>query len=401
VKRLAWLTAAALATVAGVFVLWAFRGTVLLFLLSLAVAAAVRPVVDSQIKPGRSRSLALLLVYGLALGLLVLLVALGSVPLSQELERIGSELVTRYTQLWTRGQTSPAQPPWFHWLPPPQELFSAVAGGRGVAAVESALGVTLSVFGLAGQAVAVLILSVYWALDQARFERLGLSLLPPEQRAPAREIWHKLELTVGAHIRSEAVQSVLAGLLLALCYRLIGLDYPVILALIGAVARLIPWLGFGVAVVPVILIGGANPGLVVLAVVYTLLVFALLEYVLEPRLFDRRRYSSLLVVLLMLALAELWGLVGVLIAPPLATALQTLFAQFVHQTSAGASGQIVEQIADVEQRLESVREVLSASGSPLPPQTLSLVGRLEKLVERSNEVLEDGRSARPAALDSG
>jgi predicted PurR-regulated permease PerM len=388
VKRLAWLTLAVAATLAGLWLLWAFRATVALFLISVGVAAAARPLIDAVARPGWPRGLALLVVYGSAVAVVAGLIAVGGGALSQEFEQIGNQFVRFYDNLWQLGMEADPPPMWAAWLPPPSELYTALAGEQGLIVAEGLLGVTLSLFSVIGSLLAILIFSAYWTLDQARFERLGLSLLPAEQRGGARDVWRRIETAVGAHIRSEALQSLLAGVVLAVGYGVLGLEYPFMLAVVGALARLVPWLGPALAIVPVVALGGANPWLTALAGLYTLAVFGVLQYVVEPRLFDRRGYSSLLVVLLMLAGAELWGLVGVLVAPPLATALQTWFARYVHQSSTLMPTQIAEQIADVEQRLGKVRAAVAQAEAPLPPQTRSLVDRLEKLVQTSSALVE-------------
>jgi len=54
----------------------------------------------------------------------------------------------------------------------------------------------------------------------------------------------------------------------------------------------------------------------------TVLVFVVLEYVVEPRLYNRRQCSPLLVALMLIIMGEGYGVLGVLAAPPLAAALQ-------------------------------------------------------------------------------
>ena len=112
------------------------------------------------------------------------------------------------------------------------------------------LGITLGAFDLLGQLMIVLVLSVYWSADQEHFKRLWLSLLPFERRARARLIWQTLESGLGAYLRSQVIQTVLAVILLGIGYQVLGLQYPVALALIGAIGWLIPWVGVLLAVIP-------------------------------------------------------------------------------------------------------------------------------------------------------
>jgi predicted PurR-regulated permease PerM len=101
----------------------------------------------------------------------------------------------------------------------------------------------------------LLFLSIYWAGNQIHFERLWLSLLPSDQRKRVRETWRTVEAELGAYLRGEVILSLLAGLVLSLGYWLIGSSFPVLLALTGALATLIPMIGVFIAIFPVLLIG--------------------------------------------------------------------------------------------------------------------------------------------------
>jgi putative permease len=391
-KRLAGYTALVLLTLLGAALVWEFRGVLLLFVFSLAIAAALRPLVERQVERGWPRGLAILLVYGLGLGFLFVIGWSLGPRLLDELRLMVDNFVLRYDQVyltWPNG--TQFQQAVVGLLPPPNELYAAIAGPRGEAMAQQLLGVTANLFQTVSQLVVVVFLSLYWSIDQVRFERLWLTLLPADRRARAREIWRAIETGVGAYIRSEIVQGLLAGLLLGLGYRALQLEYPALLALTGALAWLVPWLGVGLALVPVVLVGLATgPLITVLAVIYTLLVFVLLEFGVEPRLYNRRQYNPLLIVLMVLALGEEFGVAGVLMAPPLAAALQILGGHLLQPASTPAAQPVENQVAVLEERLASVRQLLSQSGEAPAPQLVNMLDRLEALVEKANTTVKTG-----------
>ena len=117
---------------------------------------------------------------------------------------------------------------------------------------------------------------------------------------------------------------------------MLGLQYPVALALIGAIGWLIPWVGVLLAVIPALWVGlSSSLALGLLAAAFTIGVLCFLEFVVEPRLFNRRRFSSLLVVIVVLVLVDEYGLIGILLAPPLAAAIQILAGQLMRSTHDG------------------------------------------------------------------
>jgi predicted PurR-regulated permease PerM len=393
-KRLAWLTSVILAVLMGLLIVWQFRQAVGLFLISLALAAAVRPLVNRLVALGAPRNLALFLIYLAGLAVLFALIFEISEPLFTELQRAADNFVVAYDQIWAGWpQGTTFQQTVVKWLPPPAVLYESIGDDQGGTLLSRLLGVTANIFDVVSNSLIVLDLSLYWAVDQDHFERVWLSLLPVEYRARARNSWRSIETGVGAYLRSELVQSVLAGLLLGLGYGALGLPYPTLLAIVSAFVLLIPWLGAILATALVCGIGlSISPWLGLVVALYTLAIFGLLQWVVEPRLFNRQPYSSLLVVLLVIALGEIWGLAGVLVAPPLAVALQLAFNYFIQQSAASSATEISEKFDELEIRLQAVRTILAEAETAPTPQALSLVERLSELTRRAHATLQSDKS---------
>jgi predicted PurR-regulated permease PerM len=387
-KRLAWFTLIVLATLTAAVLFWEFRVAVILFILSLAVAAAVRPLVDHIAARGLSRGLALLFTYVLCVGGIIALVMILSGPLLENLQQLTKDLALGYEQLkaqWPYGsslQRSLAQQ-----LPSVSELSQALTGPQGGAVVQTVLGITLGSFDLLGQLMIVLVLSMYWSADQEHFKRLWLSLLPFEARARAREVWQNIETGFGAYLRSQVIQSVLAIILLGIGYQLLGLNYPIALALIGAISWLIPWVGVLLVVIPAVVVGlSINPVLGLLAAVFAIGVLVFLEYVVEPRLFNRERFSSLLVVIVLLVLSDQYGFIGILVAPPVAAAIQIFAGQLIRSTTLARATptpiELAQPIGVLQARLTAVQARLAAQ-TESAPELINLLDRLTKLIEQA------------------
>ncbi len=394
-KRLAGLTAVALATLLALILAWAFRQVIAIFALSLALAAALRPLVDYMVERRWPRGAALLLVYGLTVALVAAGLIVMSPPLASELRLVADRLASAYDRIyanWPEG--SAFQSAAVQWLPPPSDLYAAFAGPRGEAMFQRLFGLTATVFGALSAVTIVFFLSLYWGIDQARFERLWLALLPAERRARAREIWRSIETGVGAYVRSEVTQGFVAAVLLGVGYWLVGVPYPILLALAGAVAWLIPYLGAVLGLLPVLAVTWpVSPLGAVLATALTMAVYLALELVVQPRLYSRQQYNSLLIVLTMLALSQSFGLVGLLIAPPLAAALQILLTRLLEVETAPEAQPWEDQYEALQARLAEVRHRLAAGGETPEPQLLNMVERLDQLVGEAGDALraEAGR----------
>ena len=273
-------------------------------------------------------------------------------------------------------------------LPPPSKLFEAVTGSQGQLVLPAILGFTQGIGGVVSGVIVILFLSIYWSINQIHFERLWLSLLPSGQRKQARGIWRTIEPDLGAYIRSEVIQSLLAGLLLGLGYWLLGSPYPALLALVGALACLIPVVGAALAVIPVLLVGLlTSVQLSLFTALYTLVVLIALGVWVKPRLFNRRWDNPILTMVLLIALADAFGLVGIIVAPPLSVVCQILWSRLVsHRAVLGAAA----QVSDLKERQARLWATIKAMDEPPLPLVTSSMERLTHLIEKAEPILQAG-----------
>ncbi len=383
--RLVTSGAAVIITLLALLLVWQLRLAVVYVLISLALAAAVRPLFRAWSGRNWPRRLGLL---GLCLvvvaGLAFLLITAGTLA-AREIQQLAANTATQDAwkmPLWLQG--SAFQQALAGRLPSPSQIFTAVAGEKGQLLVPGLLGLSSSLLDTLAGALLVLFLSVYWTIHHTHFERLWLSLLPPARRTQVRAIWRSIEPEIGAYIRSELVQSLLTGLILAVGFWALGSPYPALLALAGAAACLIPVVGTALAVVVVGVTGLlTNAPLSLLTAAYTALVFIAMGIWLKPRLFTRAENNPFLTVAILIVLAQAFGLPGIIVAPPLSTVCQILWTHLIsQQASLGAAA----QVSDLKDRLDKVREAIAAMDEPPQALVASAVQRLSELIDKSEPV---------------
>ncbi len=164
----------------------------------------------------------MLAVYG---SILVLFGALGYSSCSSrsgsELGNISEDLSNIYRTLVVRWGGGVAQnlPALSARLPRPESWDRCWPASDVSGTVQRLASVTSSVTNFLTYAGIAVVVSIYWISDRLHFERLLLSLLPATHRTRARAMWRTLEAGVGAYLRSELVQGVLAAMLLAPAFR--------------------------------------------------------------------------------------------------------------------------------------------------------------------------------------
>jgi predicted PurR-regulated permease PerM len=316
---------------------------------------------------------------------LIAIIFLVTGPLVANLQQAVNDLFTayeRFKNVWLHAQF-PQSINFAKQLPPTQALFDALIGDNSSHAIQAVFGMAESTFEFMEHLAIVAALSLYWSADHIQFERLWLSLLPVDSRAQARKIWQAIETGVGSYLRREFTLSVLGGVCLWIGYWMLGIHYPVLLALVGAFARLIPWLGPVLMVIFVILVGSGSGWWVSLAAAsYTLLILILLELTLGTRINSRQRYSSLLLVIVMIALADSFGFLGMVLAPMLAVVIQILFNNLLSIYVVDPNGTHDRTYTSLQGKMESIKQMETTLDGSSASEIASLTNRLEKLLEK-------------------
>jgi predicted PurR-regulated permease PerM len=383
-KRFAGQVVLVFATVAGAVLLWQFREAILLFALALATVATLRPAVDFLVAHRVRRSLALLFTCAGVLGVFFLLIAVLGTPLLTEARRGADELMRAYDRA-SGSQESLLRRVLIERLPASADLYRALGSqtpGSGALAV---FGLALSALGVVGRAVVVLAMAVYWLTNRDAFEHWGLSLLASEWRVRTRETWRAAKAAVGVYLRSQLMKSLLTVVILDAGFHALGLRYPTLPAVAGGLGFLVPVIGAPFAVLAAVAAGlSSGPMEAACAGVLAAATFVLIA-VAGARVFPLRRHNAILEIVVLIAFADAYGVPGLFAAAPLAAAIHIVGERLLFAAQPIASA----DLGDVEQRLSALRERIAQSKSPVPPELLAVVDRLEGLAGSSRFLDED------------
>ncbi len=378
------LVALRAATVLGIVLaalaLWQMREAVQLLAVAVAVSAGLTPLVQRLGARGMPRRRAAALVFG---GGLLAILAIGAglgFLLTYDLAQLIDLLPFWYARardLVVSGGGWPARVA--ESLPSSTALNGALLGGE-LDLGAAMLGLALQLLTLTALTLGAAALGFYWLLDEQRITRLWLSLLPVGARARVRALGTAIYTEVGIYVRGVAVMVLLSTLALLLIYKLAGVPGASALAVAGGVAQIVPLLGPALALIPAVLVVLAQGGpAATVALAVSIVAVAAIRLLVAPRLLKGGiSVNPLLVVVVIMALAELGGIPLILLAPPLAAALQAATRALVEIGRSEAGRTPAAQIDELEERLGKVAE--AAADTPEARRVQALVERARALL---------------------
>jgi predicted PurR-regulated permease PerM len=385
IKKLVRIGVGVLTTILALLVLWHFRTVVAYGLISLMLAASIKPLFIRLVGKKLFANILWIFTYILVVFGLLFVVFLVVRTSAAELSNLAQNASVRDNWRLPEWMSVSFRKTILLWLPSPSVLFQSIIGPDGVLVLPALLGIAQNIGGMVTAGAVILILSVYWSTSHTHFERLWLSLLPSDRRKRARDIWQTVEFEIGAYIRGQGLFSLLVGFCLGVGYWIIGSPSPNLLGLIGALASLVPFVGGVLAIIPIIIIGLiTSVEISIITGIYTIIVLIVIQIWIKPKLFNRRWDSPILNVILMIALADAFGILGIIVAPPITAICLILWNRLViHRVSEGGA----TDLSDLKERLATISQTIDAMEEPRPPLITSSMERLCNLVAAAEPVL--------------
>ncbi|EKV28406.1 permease, putative [Caenispirillum salinarum AK4] len=312
-----------------VVVVWLLGTTLLPFIVAGLLAVLLSPVVERMTRwKLMPRAVAAVLVTAGVVLLIAGIMAAITPMLVREVTNLTQQLPDILSQVywWVRLRVGDTVD-----LPTQEDLRQRVADMVMPVGtyIDSALSYGLSLFSTLLLVFITPFLTAYLLADWPRVLRRSDSLLPRRSAPTIRSMMNDMRVQLGAYIRGQLLIVLWQGVLHAAGLMLIGLNFGLIIGILTGLGALVPVIGnltmFSIAlIVAVIQFETIGP---VLGVIGIYALSQLLETtVLTPWLVGERvRLHPVWVIFALLIGGSLFGLVGALLAMPVAAVLRVLF----------------------------------------------------------------------------
>jgi predicted PurR-regulated permease PerM len=320
--------AAGVAITYGVVELIAQAGTVLILIgMAFFVAVGLEPVVGWLTRRHLPRWAAVVIVVVGLLGAAALFILLAVDRLSGEVTSLVHQLPHYVHSLQNHNSELGQLNAKYHIEQRLQKLLSShgssVAGG--------VLAAGKLVFSAVSSALVVAVLSIYFLAGLPQIKLFAYRLVPDSRRTRAILLSDEILARVGGYVLGNLLTTVIIGVGTFVWMVALGIPYPILLAVFVALIDLIPVIGsyIGGAAVSLVALTVSLP--VALATLGFYICYKLAEdYLLVPKVMNRTVHVPATATLVAVLLGGvLLGIVGALVAIPVAAAIRLLLREVV------------------------------------------------------------------------
>ena len=312
--------------VLGVVALVAFLASiidiVLVVLVAIVFAEGIRPLVAELHRRRVPTPVGILAVYVAILAFIAVMVLLLVQPIVSEAQSLASHFPTYQRELlnWFSGVEKQ-----LHFNVDITKQVSSLLGAT--QQILFAIGGTI--FSIIVDFVLVLVVGFLWLVSSDRLKAFAVDLFPEAHHALVVDIFREMGFRMGGFLRASAINSLAVGVVVGVACAVLRLPDPVILGIFAGLAAAIPMVGGIVGVIPAVLLGFTVSPEYPIVVLAVLLVIQLIDAnTVIPMVMNRVvSLPALGVVLALLVGGALQGLIGALLAVPVAAVLQVLLVR--------------------------------------------------------------------------
>jgi predicted PurR-regulated permease PerM len=315
-------------TYGAVELLGSLESVLVLIGVAFFLALGLEPAASWFVNRKLPRWAATTLVFVIFLAMMGAFVAAAIPPLAQQAEELVHQAPHYLQQAQDHSSAIGKLNDRFHL----QQRITDTVKGSGGSVVSDVVDAGSAVFGAIADSLVVIVLTVYFLVDMPRIRTNLYRMVPNSRRPRAILIGDEVFAKVGAYVLGNVLISVIAGGATFIWLMAFNVPYPLLLGIFVAIFDLVPVVGSTIAGVGVAAVALTVSLPVCIATVAFFVFFRLFEdYLLVPRIIGRVvQVPALVTVVAVLIGGALLGIVGALVAIPIAAALLLLTQEVLY-----------------------------------------------------------------------
>ncbi|MFZ2804330.1 MAG: AI-2E family transporter [Patescibacteria group bacterium] len=308
--------------------LYLIRDVLMLLFAALFLAALMHPAASYLATKKIPKGLTVIAIYIVLIGVAVLVFGLLFPPFIEQ----STSLVASLGKSWTTLSSG------VHWV----QDFSSQYGladnlQAGIQSLESQISTAASsvfsaatnIFGGFIGLVIVLVMAYYMVVQENEARNMFHNFVPDEYKEITATILKRVEEKIGRWLVGQLALCLVIGLMYYFGLSIIGVKAALVLAVFGGFCEFIPYLGPILGAIPALLFAlTESPWKALLCLVVIVIIQQFEGHVIVPKVMQKAvGLNPLVSIAALLVGAELFGIVGALLAIPVATAISAVLSE--------------------------------------------------------------------------
>lgn len=184
-----------------------------------------------------------------------------------------------------------------------------------------ATGITSFISALTGFLLAIFtvpFILFYLLKDGEKLPKVFIEMLPPRMRESAKTIVEDADHQISSYIQGQILVSVCIGIMVSIGFRIIGMDYALLLGVLAMFTSVVPYLGPLIAITPAVIIAIVTSPLMLikLAIVWTIVQVIDSKFI-SPQIMGKSlQIHPITIIFVLLTAGSLFGVAGVILGIP-------------------------------------------------------------------------------------
>ncbi|HLC63808.1 MAG TPA: AI-2E family transporter [Patescibacteria group bacterium] len=309
--------------------LYLIKEVLLIIFVALVLASAFDPWVDWFQKKKIPRSLSILIIYVVLFALITFAFILIVPPISKEVIQLSEnfplyyEKIANGIQSFQTGGNIDAQ----------EQLQKGLnsLGENLPGTLSNVVNTLFDVFGGIFSVLLVLVLTFYFTVQEGAMKNFLQTITPSKAQPYLMRLYGRIQVKLGQWLRGQLILSAVIFTLTFIGLTILGVPYALILAFIAGLFEIVPMIGPWMSAIPAVFFGFLQSPLMGISVVVLYIVIQELEnHLIVPKVMSKAvGLNPLIVIIAILVGMKLGGIVGALLAVPVATALSVFLMDLV------------------------------------------------------------------------
>lgn len=206
------------------------------------------------------------------------------------------------------------------------------------------------------------ILTYYLLVDSQKIPKAILYYIPNKYRESVSRMLYQGNYQVSQYIRGQIIVAICVGILFAIGYAIIGLEYGTTLAVLAGVLNIIPYLGSIVAVIPALIIGLITSPIMLIKVIIVMMVEQTIEgrFISPQVLGNSMQIHPVTILMVLLASGRFFGLPGIIIGIPTYAILKVICTEiysWYRENNKDYHDEVMIQKEALEEVMQNEREL--------------------------------------------